>query len=65
MLIYKKMFYQLIEKMKVDELKHFLRLRGLRVRRNKSELVARVFCAKSQQTTGGGSIFFPVFFFGA
>ena len=36
-----KMVYQLIEKMKV-----FLRLRGLRVSGNKSELVARVFVVK-------------------
>lgn len=39
------MEYQLIEKMKVHELKSFLRLRGLRVSGNKSELVARVFVA--------------------
>ena len=39
------MEYQLIEKMKVDELKSFLKLRGLRVSGNKSELVARVFVA--------------------
>ena len=36
------MVYQLIEKMKFDELKDILRLRGLRLSGEKSELVARV-----------------------
>ena len=40
--------------MKFDELKDILRLR---VSGEKSELVAKVFVAKKQQTTGGGSRF--------
>ena len=40
------MVYQLIEKMKFDELKDILRLRVLRLSGEKSELVARVFVAK-------------------
>ena len=56
-----QMVYQLIEKMKSDELKDILRLRGLRVLYlGKSKLVARVFVSKKQQTTGGGRRFFPV-----
>ena len=35
----------LISKMKVDELKNFLRLRGLKVSGRKADLVARVFVA--------------------
>ena len=54
------MVYQLIEKMKVDELKVFLSLKGLRVIGKKIELVAKVYVAKSQQTTEGGSRFFLV-----
>ena len=46
--------------MKFDELKAILRLRGLRVSGEKSELVTRVFVAKKQQTIEGGSRFFPV-----
>ena len=42
------MVYQLIEKMKFDELKGILRLRELRLSRKKSELVIRVFVAKKQ-----------------
>ena len=44
----------------IDELKDILRLRGLRESGGKSELVARVCVAKKQQTTEGGSRFFPV-----
>ena len=54
------MVYQLIEKMKFDELKGILRFREFRLSGEKSELVARVFIATKQQTTGGGSRFFPV-----
>ena len=36
---------EIISSMKVDELKNFLRLRGLRVTGRKNELVARVFVA--------------------
>ena len=56
------MVYQLIEKMKVDELKDFLRLRRLRVSGNKIELVARVLLLlnHSKQLEAGGSRFFPV-----
>ena len=43
------MVYQLIEKMKFDELKDVLRLRGLRVSGKKSELVARVLVAKNSE----------------
>ena len=39
------MDYDLIEKMNVEELKNYLRIRGLKVNGRKSELVARVFCA--------------------
>ena len=35
----------MVEKMKVDELKMYLRLRGLKVIGKKAELVARVFGA--------------------
>ena len=49
------MIYQLIEKMGVDEMKNWLRVSG-----NKCELLERVFGAKSQQITGGGSRFFSV-----
>ena len=46
--------------MKFNELKGNLRLRVLRLSGEKSELVARVFIAKKQQTTEEGSRFFPV-----
>ena len=39
------MEYDLINKMKCDELKQYLRLRGLKVTGRKQELVARVFSA--------------------
>ena len=39
------MEYDLIDKMKCDELKQYLRLRGLKVTGRKQELVARVFSA--------------------
>ena len=39
------MEYEMISKMKVDELKMYLRLRGLNVSGIKAELVARVFVA--------------------
>ena len=39
------MNYEMISKMKVEELKMFLRLRGLTVTGKKEELVARVFVA--------------------
>ena len=39
------MEYDLINKMKCDELKHYLRLRSLKVSGKKVELVARVFAA--------------------
>ena len=45
--------------MNVDELKDFEAER-IESKWKKSELVARVFVAKKQQTTGGGSRFFPV-----
>ena len=46
--------------MKFDELKDILRLRGLRESWKESELVARIFVAKKQQTTEGGSRYSPV-----
>ena len=39
------MDFQLVNKMKVEELKTYLRLRGLKVSGRKVELVARVFAA--------------------
>ena len=39
------MDFEMVEKMKVDELKMYLRLRGLNVTGKKAELVARVFGA--------------------
>ena len=39
------MDFDLISKMKAEELKTFLRLRGLKVSGKKEELVARVFAA--------------------
>ena len=39
------MEYEMVSKMKVDELKMYLRLRGLKVTGIKAELVARVFVA--------------------
>ena len=51
------MVYKLIEKMKFDELKDILRLRGLS-KWEKSELVAKFFVAKKQQTTEEESRFF-------
>ena len=35
----------MVQRMNVDELKKFLRLRGMKVSGKKAELVARVFCA--------------------
>ena len=47
--------------MKIDELKDILRLRGLRVSGGEKWTMARkAFVAKKQQTTEGGSRFFPV-----
>ena len=37
------MEFDMVEKMNVEELKTFLRLRGLRLSGKKNELVARVF----------------------
>ena len=39
------MDYALIEKMKVEELKNYLKIRSLKVTGTKTELVARVFAA--------------------
>ena len=39
------MDFEMVQKMKVDELKMFLRLRDLKVSGKKAELVARVFAA--------------------
>ena len=39
------MDYDLVSKMRVEELKNFLRQRGLRITGRKEELVARVFAA--------------------
>ena len=39
------MDYELLEKMTVQELKNYLETRGLKVKRTKKELVARVFAA--------------------
>ena len=39
------MDYELLEKMKVEELNNYLKIRGLKVTRTKKELVARVFAA--------------------
>ena len=40
------MDYDFIESLKVEELKNFLKLRGLKVSGRKKELIARVFCAQ-------------------
>ena len=39
------MEYEMVSKMRVDELKMYLRLRGLKVTAIKSEIVVRVFVA--------------------
>ena len=39
------MDYELLQKMKVGELKNYLKIRGLKVTGNKKELVTRVFAA--------------------
>ena len=39
------MDYELLEKMKVEELKNYLKIRGLKVTGIKKELIARVFAA--------------------
>ena len=39
------MDFEMVQRMNVDELKKFLRLRGMKVSGKKAELVARVFCA--------------------
>ena len=39
------MDYDLISKMSLEELKNYLRIRGLKVKGRKNELVARVFAA--------------------
>ena len=39
------MDYELLEKMKVEELKNYLKIRGLKVTRTKEELVGPVFAA--------------------
>ena len=60
------MVYQLIEKIKFYELKDILRLRGLRVSWEKSELVARVFVAKKQYISAQSlfHVFTPIIFAG-
>ena len=40
------MDYELVEKMKVEELKSYFKIRGLRVRGTKKILIARVFAAR-------------------
>ena len=40
------MDYELLEKMKVEELKNYLKIRGLKVTVTKRELVARVLAAQ-------------------
>ena len=39
------MDFDMVSKMKTDELKMYLRLRGLKVKGRKAELVSRVFSA--------------------
>ena len=39
------MHYELLEKMKVEELKNYLKIRGLKVTWTKKELVVQVFAA--------------------
>ena len=39
------MYYDLVAKMHVNELKNYLKVRGLKISSNKNELVARVFSA--------------------
>ena len=39
------MDYELLEKMKVDELKNYLKIRGLKVTGTKKKLVSRAFTA--------------------
>ena len=39
------MDYDLISKMSLEELKNYLKIRGLKLNRRKNELVARVFAA--------------------
>ena len=39
------MDYDLVAKMHVNEMKNYLKVRGLKISGNKNELVARVFCA--------------------
>ena len=42
---------ELLEKMKVEELKNYLKTRGLKVTETKKELVARVFSASEWSST--------------
>ena len=43
------MEYELLEKMKVEELKNYLKIRGSKVTVTKKELVARVFAASENR----------------
>ena len=45
LIIYHSYGYELLEKVKLQELKNDLKIRGLKVRGTKKELVARVFTA--------------------
>ena len=43
------MDYELLKKMKVEELKNYLKIRGLKVHGTKKELVGRVFAASKNE----------------
>ena len=45
------MDYELLEKMKVEELKNYLKIRGLKVTVTKRELVARVLAAQWKRSS--------------